>query len=164
LEPTVKQIALLAALGLAAAYPAAMPRAVNAEQGTPQSQQPPAPAPLPTVDLPRDLDRVLRDYERLWRAKDAAGLASIFTRDGFIARRGWIRGHDAIREAYSATSGGDLRLRAVGYATGDTVGYIVGGYRYGDSQTDGGRFVLGLRRQPGQPWRIAVDMDASNRQ
>lgn len=155
----MNRFAFLAMLAIAAAYPTVAPRLMRAEQGTPQQ----APAPLPTIDLPRELDRVLRDYERLWRASDAAGLSALFTEDGFIARRGWIRGRAAIKEAYT-TSGGDLRLRAIAYATGDTVGYIVGGYRYGETPADGGRFVLGLRRQPGQPWRIAVDMDASNRQ
>jgi hypothetical protein len=79
-------------------YPHAATRAIHAEQGAP----PQAPAPLPSVDLPPALDRVLRDYERLWRASDAAGLSALFTDDGFIARRGWIRGRDAIKEAYAA--------------------------------------------------------------
>ena len=122
-----------------------------------------APAPLPTVDLPPELNRVLRDYEKHWKANDGAALGDLFTDDGFINRGGWIRGKDAIRAAY-ARSGGDLRLRAVGYATGDTVGYIVGGYRYGDTTTDGGKFVLGLRRAPRGDWKIAVDLDAANRQ
>ena len=156
----MNRVVFITALAVAGVYPRAAIHSVGAEQGTP----PQAPAPLPSIELPRELDRVLRDYERLWKAGDAAGLSAIFTEDGFIARRGWIRGRDAIKEAYSAMASGDLRLRAIAYATGDTVGYIVGGYRYGDTQTDGGRFVLALRRQPGSPWRIAVDMDASNRQ
>lgn len=125
--------------------------------------QAPAPAPLPTVDLPPELNRVLRDYERHWKANDGAALSELFTDDGFINRGGWIRGRDAIRAAY-ARSGGDLRLRAVGYAAGDTVGYIVGGYRYGDASTDGGKFILTLRRAPRGEWKIAADLDAANRQ
>src|SRR3546814_2135777 len=39
---------------------------------------------IPDVTLPPELDRVLRDYERAWRAGDAAALASLFTEDGFI--------------------------------------------------------------------------------
>jgi ketosteroid isomerase-like protein len=132
---------------------------VRSEQGV-QAQ---APAPLPTVDLPPELNRVLRDYERHWKANDGAALSDLFTDDGFINRGGWIRGRDAIRAAY-ARSGGDLRLRAVGYAAGDTVGYIVGGYRYGDASTDGGKFVLALRRAPRGDWKIAADLDAANRQ
>jgi hypothetical protein len=128
-------------------------------QGTP----PQAPAPLPTVTLPPELDRVLRDYEKHWKANDGTALSELFTEDGFINRNGWIRGRDAIRQAY-ARSGGDLRLGAVGYAAGDTVGYIIGGYRYGEATTDGGKFILTLRRAPQGVWKIAADLDAANRQ
>ena len=129
-----------------------------------RSQGPPqAPPPLPSVTLPPELDRVLRDYEQHWKANNGAALSELFTEDGFINRNGWIRGKEAIRLAY-ARSGGDLRLRAVGFATGDTVGYIVGGYRYGEATTDGGKFVLALRRAPQGEWKIAADLDAANRQ
>lgn len=43
---------------------------------------------LPTVTLPAELDRVLRDYERSWRARDPKGLASLFTTDGFVLSGG----------------------------------------------------------------------------
>ena len=129
------------------------------KQGAPQQ----APAPLPSVTLPPELDRVLRDYERHWKASDGAALSALFTEDGFINRNGWIRGRDAIRQAYTR-SGGDLRLRAVGFATGDTVGYIIGGYRYGEATADGGKFILTLRRAPRGEWKIAADLDAANRQ
>jgi hypothetical protein len=125
-------------------------------------QQMPAPPPLPSVTLPAELDRVLRDYEKHWKASNGEALSALFTDDGFINRNGWIRGRDAIRQAYQR-SGGDLRLRAIGYAAGDTVGYIVGGYRYGEATQDGGKFVLALRRAPRGEWRIAADLDAANR-
>lgn len=118
---------------------------------------------LPTVTLPSELDRVLRDYERHWRAGNGPALSELFTDDGFINRGTWIRGRDAIREAYSRSAGGDLRLRALGFATSDTVGYIVGGYRYGEATSDGGKFILALRRAPRGDWKIAADLDAANR-
>lgn len=46
------------------------------------AQDPTALQPLPSVNLPPALDRVLRDYERAWQARDAAGLAALFTEDG----------------------------------------------------------------------------------
>ena len=118
----------------------------------------------PSINLPPELDRVLRDYERHWKAKDGEALAALFTEDGFIARGPWIRGRDAIRAAYGTSSGGDLRLRALAHATSDTVGYIVGAFRYGEATTDGGKFLLALRRAPRGDWKIAADLDASNRQ
>ena len=153
----------LAALGLSTAFlgtDVVVPDAHRYhKQGTPQQ----APAPLPSVTLPTELDRVLRDYEKHWKASDGVALSELFTEDGFINRNGWIRGRESIRQAY-ARSGGDLRLRAVGYATSDTVGYIIGGYRYGEASADGGKFILTLRRAPRGDWKIAADLDASNRQ
>ena len=153
----------LAALTLTAIVAGSVVIVPGAYGGIRQGTPPQTPAPLPTVTLPPELDRVLRDYEKHWKANDGTALSELFTEDGFINRNGWIRGRDAIRQAY-ARSGGDLRLRALGYAAGDTVGYIVGGYRYGEATTDGGKFILTLRRAPQGVWKIAADLDAANRQ
>jgi ketosteroid isomerase-like protein len=117
-------------------------------------------APLASVELPPALERVLRDYERAWAAGDAAGLAALFTEDGFVLSNGSepIRGRDAIRRSY-ANAGGPLKLRALGYATADTVGYIVDAYRYRDATEDTGTFVLALRRGSDGRWLIAADID-----
>jgi ketosteroid isomerase-like protein len=121
-------------------------------------------AELPDAALPPDLDRVLRDYERAWRAGDAKGIASLFTKDGVLLQnyRLPIRGRPAIQAAYEGDRGSPLRLRALAYATGDTVGYIVGGYRYGDAPHDMGKFTITLQRAPGKPWLISSDMDSMN--
>ena len=125
-----------------------------------------APPPLPSITLPAELDRVLRDYERAWTNSAEDALADLFTPDGFVPTgQGWVRGREAIRATY-ANSGGGLQLRALAYAVQDTVGYIVGAYGYGDSAPvpDRGKFVLALRRARGGPWLIAADIDQSNRQ
>jgi len=131
------------------------------------AQAPTAPPSLPSITLPAELDRVLRDYERAWKNGDEAGLAALFTEDGFVPTgQGWVRGREAIRTAYQS-SGGGLQLRALAFAVQDTVGYIVGAYGYGDSAPvpDRGKFVLALRRaRGGGPWLIAADIDQSNRQ
>lgn len=138
----------------------ALPASLVAQNPPPAPPPPPA---LPSVTLPPELDRVLRDYERHWRAGDETALATLFTADGFVPRSGgWVRGSDAIRKTYENFSG-DLRLRALAYAVDDTIGYIVGGYRYGEGANDGGKFVLALRRAPGGQWLIAADIDQSNR-
>lgn len=131
------------------------------------AQQPPAPAPraeLPDVALPPDLDRVLRDYERAWGAGDAKAIAALFTEDGVLMQNeaSPLRGRAAIEATYADHRGSPLRLRAIAYAAADTVGYILGGYRYGDATRDMGKFTLTLRRVPGQPWLIASDMDNMN--
>ncbi|HMG17993.1 MAG TPA: nuclear transport factor 2 family protein [Gemmatimonadales bacterium] len=131
------------------------------------AQGPTAPPSLPSITLPAELDRVLRDYERAWKAGDEAALAALFTEDGFVPTgQSWVRGRDAIRATYQS-SGGGLQLRALAFAVQDTVGYIVGAYGYGDSVPvpDRGKFVLALRRaRGGGPWLIAADIDQSNRQ
>jgi uncharacterized protein (TIGR02246 family) len=139
---------------------------VIALAGESHAQAAPAPAPeLPTVELSPELDRVLRDYESAWRRGDAAGLAALFTEDGFILQGGRapVRGRAAIQAAYAGQAGGPLRLRALATATGDTVGYIIGAYGYGDTPGDQGKFTLTLRRGPDGRWLIFSDMDNSSR-
>lgn len=115
---------------------------------------------LPTALLPPDLDRVLRDYERAWRARDAGGLAALFTEDGFVLSGGAppVRGRANIQARY-ARSGGPLHLRAIAFAADDTVGYIIGTYGASPAEINAGKFVLALRRRPGGQWQIAADMD-----
>ncbi|HEV3052370.1 MAG TPA: nuclear transport factor 2 family protein [Longimicrobium sp.] len=119
--------------------------------------------PLPSVTLPAEVERVLRDYERNWASGDEAALAALFTEDGFILQNGRppVRGRANIQQAY-ANSQGPLRLRALAYAVDDSVGYIIGAYGYGEGDADMGKFVLALRRTPGGPWQIAADMDNGN--
>jgi ketosteroid isomerase-like protein len=129
------------------------------------AQQPATPAPLPSVALPPELDRVLRDYEKEWSAGNAVGLAALFTADGFVMNPGKpaVRGTADITALYKTTSGSPLSLRAFAYATSDTVGYIVGGFARDKASPDGGKFILLLRRSGRGPWRIAADMDNGNR-
>ena len=132
----------------------------------PVDAQEAAATPLPSITLPPELDRVLQDYARAWQAGDEAALVSLFTPDGLVpTRTGWVRGSEPIRATY-ANSQGPLRLRALAYATADTVGYIVGAYGYGEAPDtpDTGKFLLALRRAPGGQWLIAADLDQSNRQ
>lgn len=129
-----------------------------------QPQNPPLQAfrPLPSVTLPPELDGVLRDYEAAWQAGNANALASLFTEDGLVqTRSGWVQGHEDIATAYQNASG-ELKLRAVSYAVQDTVGYIIGAYRYGEETEDRGKFILALRRAPNKPWLIAADLDRGN--
>jgi hypothetical protein len=131
----------------------------------PHPSQRPGPEPLPSVELPPELARVLRDYERHWHAGRADSLVALFTEDGFIARRGgWVRGTAALREGLQQTSS-DLRLRAVAWSVDGRVGYIIGNYGYGTDQgiPDRGMFVLTLRRGDGGRWLISADLDGAIR-
>ena len=69
-------------------------------------------------------------------------LAAIFAPDGFIlqSRRQPVRGRAAIAAAYRG-KGGPLYLRAIDYAMGDSVAYILGGYRGKPEPPDHGKFT-----------------------
>lgn len=117
---------------------------------------------MPSVALPPELDRVLRDYEQGWRAKDAKALAAIFAEDGFVLPSGKLpaRGRDAIAATY-AKSGGPLVLRALAYSTDGNTGYIIGAYGRSSELPDSGKFVLALKKVEGR-WFIAADIDNGN--
>lgn len=131
---------------------------------TQEVPEPATPVALPDVALPPELDRVLRDYERAWRAGDTAALAALFTEDGFVLPGNTppIRGRGAIQASYGKQTGAVLRLRALAFASKDTIGYIIGAYSFGDKPGDVGKFTLTLRRAPGKPWLIFSDMDSTN--
>ena len=118
----------------------------------------------PSIELPAELDRVLRDYERAWAAGDAAKLASLFTNQGYVTSSlGWIKGWEAIENQYEGASG-DLRLRAISYSVEGSMGYVVGAYGYGEEflTSDRGNFILILQRDPTGKWLIVADLDKSN--
>jgi len=121
------------------------------------------PGQPPTVVLPAPLEGVLRDYERAWRAGDAAAVARLFAPEGMALPNGKppAVGRDAIARAYEGP-GGALRLRALAFAVADSVGYVIGGYRYGPGDGDIGKFVLALTRRGGDGWMIAADIDNGN--
>ncbi len=139
---------------------------IGAHAAHAQGHHPPAgdeTGALASVALPPELDRVLRDYERGWRNRDADALAALFTPDGFILRPGHdpVRGRAQIAEAYR-NAGGPLHLRALSYAQADSVAYIIGGYATAQEHTDAGKFILTLRQVPDGRWYITADMDNAN--
>ena len=118
------------------------------------------PLGIDPVTLPPALDRVLRDYEAAWEAGDGSKLASLFAEDGFALNNGSMPMRGRARIAQMVTQpGGDLQLRAFAYAADDSVGYIIGGFRYPSTTGPGGKFLLALRKGPDGRWLIAADMD-----
>jgi ketosteroid isomerase-like protein len=118
---------------------------------------------LPSVALPPELARVLTDYEKAWRARDAAALARLFAEDGFVLSPGSepARGRAAIEKHY-ANAGGGLSLRAFAYAVDGRIGYIVGGFGHRAGEPDDGKFTLTLVRGGDGRWLIFSDMDNGN--
>ena len=118
----------------------------------------------PSINLPAELDRVLRDYEAAWTAKDAARLSRLFAEDGYVLPNGNppAKGRAAI-EAFYHGQGGPLFLRAIAYAAEGKVGYIIGGYAGTANSPDEGKFTLTLRKGSDGRWLIMSDMDNANR-
>lgn len=168
--PPARRLTTLPLLALAAALCVAWPPVGSslaaqerpaAERSAPEHVA--GPGQPPSVALPAELARVLRDYERGWRAGDPAAVSRLFAEDGMALPSGKppAVGRAAIARAY-AGQGGALRLRALAYAVADSVGYIIGGYRWGPGDGDVGKFVLALTRRAGGAWMIAADIDNAN--
>jgi ketosteroid isomerase-like protein len=121
------------------------------------------PAGEPSVDLPPELARVLTDYQAAWKNGDAAAMAGLYAKDGFLLPNGKtpIRGRDSILKYYSG-HGGSLSLRAIAYAAEGRVGYIIGGYTDTAGKADEGKFTFTLRKDPDGRWLIMSDMDNPN--
>ena len=122
------------------------------------------PTAEPSVTLPPELDRVLRDYEKAWGARDAKGLAQLFAEDGWVLPNGGspVKGRAAI-EKYYAPHGGPLALRALAYAAEGKAGYVIGAYAGKAGAPDEGKFTLTLRKGSDGRWLIVSDMDNTNR-
>lgn len=126
--------------------------------------QQPHQAGEPSVMLPPDLARVLRDYEAAWVKRDASALSQLFVGDGYVLPNGNppVRGRKAIEQFYTGR-GGPLALRAIAYAAEGNIAYIIGGYAAKAGDPDDGKFTLTLRKTDGGGWLIVSDMDNSNR-
>jgi ketosteroid isomerase-like protein len=116
-----------------------------------------------TVTLPPEIDRVLKDYEKAWIAKDTGAIAKLFTGDGMALPSGQMpaQGEESIRKAYSQSVGSPLNLRPVAYSASGELAYVIGGWGGALDKPEFGKFVLVLRRVNGR-WLIVADMDNSN--
>jgi ketosteroid isomerase-like protein len=116
-----------------------------------------------TVALPAEVDRVLKDYEKAWIAKDTVALAKLFTSDGMALPSGQMpaQGEESIRKAYAPSVGAALNLRAIAYGTSGELAYVIGGWGGASDKPEFGKFTLVLRRVDGR-WLIVADMDNSN--
>ena len=116
-----------------------------------------------TVNVPVEVDQLLKDYEKAWIAKDTVALAKLFTGDGMALPSGQMpaQGEEGIRKAYSQGGGTSLNLRAIAYGASGELAYVIGGWGGASDKPEFGKFVLVLRRVDGR-WLIVADMDNSN--
>jgi predicted TIM-barrel fold metal-dependent hydrolase len=116
---------------------------------------PPEP-PLATIQLPSDLDALLRRRERV---SGAPPTGDLFTEDAIIqelqAGR-WQRGRDKI-DTFLGFLARDLHYVPSAYAVDGAVGWIAGTVRQGTSTEETLNFVLGLKKK-GSAWQIASEI------
>ena len=119
--------------------------------------------PQPSVDLPPEIDRVIREWERATKSADARAFAALFTEDGLMSQpNGWIRGRDAIRSAAGDIPAADLRVRAHQFAAEDSVATVTGSLSDTSSSSvrDVARVTFTLRRAIGG-WLITSFLRAN---
>jgi predicted TIM-barrel fold metal-dependent hydrolase len=171
LEKIILVLSLLAALVLPASAPAApakKPDQAVALVDYHQHLASPAAAellnrlnlPAPTVELPPDVSRLLRQRAERWN--DKAALAELYTEDSLvfdIDNPGWIRGRAAVAAHLSDFFARPFRLTAVDFASQGSAGHVAGYFTRGDeaSVRHFGFFYLGLAKGGDGVWRIAVE-------
>ena len=114
---------------------------------------------LPAVDLPPELDRLLRDHEALFGSSAANDL---FTEDAQILRvqqGDWVRGK-ALRDYLTIAAKG-LRYRPSAWSVNGSVGWIAGTMQLGEPRADVGNFMIGLRKGADGKWRIGAESISS---
>lgn len=117
---------------------------------------------LPAVELPAELDRLLRDKER-WggREKDPLALADLYTKDALVLNPeapSWLRGERAVNYVIRSTV--INRLLPTAYEVNGLAGHIAGYEVIGQgSATEyASNFFYGLRKGPDGKWRIATEI------
>jgi predicted TIM-barrel fold metal-dependent hydrolase len=116
----------------------------------------PAPTPLPDVELPAPLQRVL---DERYRVMETGEPGDLFTDDARVldpVANLWGQGPDAVGEL-ATTYTPDTRFFANGYSVGDSLAVVTGVIRTPPSTVDELTFVLGLEKDAAGEWRIATE-------
>jgi len=113
---------------------------------------------LPVIDVPADVQTLLREFETHWRARDARAFAALFTADGVMqVEGGWRLGPGAIHIARLG-AGGNIRLHPQSFGGNASYAHVAGSYGRVAEPPPGerGKFLLVLERAANGPWRIAA--------
>lgn len=119
---------------------------------------PTPPPPLPVITLPPELDRVLRERERL---SGTSAPSDLYTEDAQVldiseGEDHWVRGRAQAQSMASAYTP-DTHFVPNAYSIDGSVGYIAGTCRTGDSPVDDMHFAFGLKKDARGVWRIAIE-------
>lgn len=113
----------------------------------------------PRVELPTELDKLLRDKERLSKQRSFDAIKDLYTNDLLASDAGvpmWLQGEKAIH--YIAESTVINSLLPTAYNINGSEGYIAGFEVSSDStQTPLSNFLYVIRKGTDGKWRIAVE-------
>lgn len=116
--------------------------------------------PQPTVELPQELDALMR--ARAGASRDRSALAELYTPDVWLLQStgsAWVRGRDSVIAWWTQSATVPFRLTPTGWtvdgADGQIAGYLTDGA--GDSTRHLAYLLLSVRKGPDARWRIATE-------
>lgn len=116
--------------------------------------------PLPTIELPEDLARLLREREKGWNDKSV--LAPLFTEDSLvldIREHLWIRGRAEVAAYLAENFARPYRMTPIAYGVDGSSGHIAGYFTRGDGAATRhfGQVLLSLKKGADGVWRIVAE-------
>lgn len=113
-------------------------------------------------------------YQAAWRAGDATAIAELYTQDAFVLypNQPAVSGHDAIQDYFKGLftefPGGEIVLTSDEVVVMGQFAFDRGAYRWkgmagGTALEDTGKYLVVLQLQPDGTWKVARDMDNSDR-
>jgi predicted TIM-barrel fold metal-dependent hydrolase len=119
-----------------------------------------AQTPLPTVELPQDLARLLIDRTERWN--NAAGLAQLYTEHSTLldpTGPRWLRGRLDVSARMASFFRAAYRVTPIAWSVHGSAGHIAGYYTRGDGAASQylGHVLLSLEQDAAGAWRIAAE-------
>jgi uncharacterized protein len=116
--------------------------------------------PLPAVELPADLARLLRDRESGWN--DEKALARLVTEDSLVLdaqEPAWIRGRADVSTYLAERFARPYRITPIAYRVEGSTAYIAGYFTRGDgaSAKHFGQVHFSLQKSTDGAWQIAAE-------
>lgn len=161
----MKRVFALAVLATAALAPAVFSQTPLADHHThllsPASAKLSGDPPLPAVELPADLARLLQEREKGWN--DKAALAPLFTEDSLVLDDReplWVRGREEVAEFLAGKFAKPYHVIPIAYSVNSSSGIITGYFtRPLDNGTTRyfGHVLMSLQKGADGAWRIAAE-------
>jgi len=119
--------------------------------------------PLPAIELPEDLTRLILEREKAWNDKSA--LAALYREDSLLLNTldedfpTWMKNRAVIAEELTRFFDEPYRITPVAYRLDGTGGYIAGYYTRGDGEAARhfAHVFLSLSKNEGGKWLIAAE-------